>query len=135
MPNGIDNRRPPKERVLGVPDGAGGGLAFPFGRLDENSAARAAHATVGGEEVVVFWSHAAQGAMAYRPRTGAQTLTFAGMGADAFVDAETNSTWRLDGRAVAGPLAGTQLEPLADAYVAFWFAWAAFQNQTRIWNG
>jgi hypothetical protein len=30
MPMGRDDRRPPKERGLGIPDGDGGGLAFPF---------------------------------------------------------------------------------------------------------
>ncbi|MCH7935004.1 MAG: DUF3179 domain-containing protein, partial [Gemmatimonadetes bacterium] len=29
----LDLRRPPKERVLGIPDGEGGGIAFPFGVL------------------------------------------------------------------------------------------------------
>ena len=132
MPNGIDHRRPPKERVLGLPDGTGG-LALPFGTLGALGTARVAEVVVGGEPGVVFWDHAAEGAMAYRPTLDGQRLTFAADGA--FVDDQTGSTWRLDGQAVAGPLAGRSLEPVAEAYVAFWFAWAAFQPQTRIWNG
>ena len=51
------------------------------------------------------------------------------------VDVETQSEWHIDGRATSGPLAGAHLEPVAEAYVAFWFAWAAFHPETRIWEG
>ncbi|MFB6240203.1 MAG: DUF3179 domain-containing (seleno)protein, partial [Gemmatimonadota bacterium] len=48
------------------------------------------------------------------------------------VDRGTGSTWTLDGRAVDGPLEGARLEPVREAYVAFWFAWALFQPETEI---
>ena len=131
----IDGRRPPKERLLGIPGANGGGIAFPFGILDDNDApVRAVHETVDGDEVVVFWHLAYQGAVAFRPFNGGQRLTFAERDGQ-IVDEETGSTWRVDGRATDGPLAGTQLEPVADAYVAFWFAWATFQPETRLWEG
>jgi len=34
----------------------------------------------------------------------------------------------------SGPLRGQRLEPVAEAYVAFWFAWAAFHRQTTLWT-
>jgi len=49
------------------------------------------------------------------------------------IDTETESVWQVDGLAVGGPLAGSRLTPIDEAYVSFWFAWAAFQPQTEIW--
>ena len=128
----IDERRLPKERLLGIPDGDGG-IAFPFFELDEEGPVRAVHETGAGEAVVIFWDRERVGAMAYRPVHDGQPLTFEARDGR-LVDMETGSEWRLDGRAVAGPLAGVRLEPVAEAYVAFWFAWAAFHPQTRLWD-
>jgi len=128
----VDGRRLPKERVLGIPD-LDGGIAFPFFELDEQGPVRVVHETVGGASVVVFWDRERVGAMAYRPIHDAQPLTFEARDGR-LLDLETGSEWRLDGLAVSGPLAGERLEPVAEAYVAFWFAWAAFQPQTRLWD-
>jgi len=132
----IDARRPPKERLLGIPSrGGNGGIAFPFGALDATGApVRAVRSTFEGKDLVIFWDSVRRGAMAYRPSHAGQTLTFAADG-NFLVDAETGSHWRVDGQAVSGPMAGTQLEPVAEAYVAFWFAWAVFQPDTQLWTG
>ena len=53
---------------------------------------------------------------------------------DQFVDQESGSIWTVDGRAVAGNRQGEQLESVEDSFVAFWFAWAAFQPDTEIWT-
>ncbi len=50
------------------------------------------------------------------------------------IDAETGSTWSVQGQATAGPLAGMRLEPLEDAYVVFWFAWSVFHPDTRLFD-
>ena len=50
---------------------------------------------------------------------------------DRFVDNETTSGWNLLGRAVDGPLAGTQLEAIPHLNT-FWFAWATFEPDTQI---
>jgi hypothetical protein len=50
---------------------------------------------------------------------------------DGFVDAETGSSWDVLGRAIAGPLAGTRLEPI-EHVDTFWFAWAAFAPDTVV---
>ena len=72
--------------------------------------------------------------MAYRPRLDGERLTFSESDGK-LVDAETGSVWDVSGRAVSGPKAGAQLEPVAEAYIAFWFAWAVFQPDVEIWNG
>ena len=71
--------------------------------------------------------------MAFHPRFDGQDLTFEARD-DGLFDTQTGSRWQLDGRAVEGPLAGGRLEPVAEAYVAFWFAWATFQPTTRLWE-
>ncbi len=132
FPMQIDGRRLPKERLLGIPD-SDGGIAFPFSELDAAGPYQAVHETVAGLALVVFWDRAKEGAMAYRPFAAGQDLTFEARDEGLF-DTQTGSRWRLDGLAAEGPLAGEQLEPVAEAYVSFWFAWAAFQPSTRLWE-
>ena len=95
---------------------------------------RAVHTTVAGQDVVVFWDRAKQGATAFQPRAGGRDLTFEAR-EDGLFDTETGSTWRLDGLAAEGILAGERMVPVDEAYVAFWFAWALFQPQTQLWEG
>lgn len=132
MPS-IDGRRPPKERVLGVPTGGDGGIAFPFLELEQKGEVVVEEASSNGEPVVVFWESRRQAAAAFSPILDGQTLKFEARGGR-ILDVATGSVWQLDGRAVDGPLAGRRLEPVAQAYVAFWFAWASFQPETRIWT-
>ena len=140
----LDTRRPPKERVIGVPptgDGdAGGpartGIAFPFGTLeDADTDFAVVEFTWEGAPAVVLWSVGAQGAMVYRPRTrdGREVRLVAEPGG--IVDVETGTRWGVDGRARSGELAGAALVPVASAYPAFWGAWAAFFPETVLWDG
>ena len=130
----LDPRRPPKERVLGIPFEDGGGLAFPFGALRDVGNLAAIHETGDGREpIVVFWDSAASAAMAYRPSAGRrQVLTFE-VRDGAFVDLETGSEWSLEGRALSGPLAGQRLAMIPEAYVSFWFAFSTFFENPDLW--
>ena len=130
FPQGVhDPRRPPKERVLGIPGESGEGLAVPFGALRSLGDLAVAHATVRSGlsrgRVVVFWDSEASAAMAYRPSAGTQDLTFE-VRSGAFVDLETGSEWSLEGKALSGPLAGQSIAMISDAYVSFWFAFSTF---------
>lgn len=126
----IDDRRPPKERVLGIP--LEGGIAFPFGALDTGPFSVVS--TKSGEhDVVVFWDRESRSAMAFSPVSGGSTLEFEARETGIF-DRTTSSRWQVDGRAIEGSLQGTRLEPVAEAYVAFWFAWAAFHPDTQLWT-
>jgi hypothetical protein len=49
------------------------------------------------------------------------------------VDTATESVWNISGEAIRGPRQGDRLEPVSQAYVAFWFAWALFQPETTIY--
>jgi hypothetical protein len=121
----IDPRRPPKERVLGIP----GRTAYPFGELAELG-------DVGVTidfDFVVMWDGRRDAATAFRRTVGEQRLTFKSEGG-AIVDLETGSVWGVDGLAVDGPLEGERLPMIPEAYVAYWFAWADFEPSTSLWE-
>lgn len=133
VPMELDDRLPPKERVLGLPWGGDGGVAFPFSRLGSRTR-RAVPTSREGRPVVVLWSAEHRTAAAYftdHAEDGETTLEATD---DGFRDRTTGSRWTIAGEAVDGPRAGERLEPVPEAYVAFWFAWAAFQPETIIWN-
>jgi hypothetical protein len=81
----------------------------------------------------VFWDRARKSAQAFLPRVGGRPLTLE-MSAGAIIDSETGSRWTPQGKAIDGPLVGEQLAPVPEAYVAFWFAWAAFHPDTDLWE-
>jgi hypothetical protein len=130
----IDPRRPPKERVLGIPDGFGG-IAFPFLGLASASSdfKTVVNAEALGGDVVVFWDERVRGAIAYHAQSDGQALTFR-VEDGQFVDDQTESVWDFEGNATTGPAAGAALEPVAEAYVAFWFAWADFHPLAELWE-
>ncbi len=130
FPMRIDDTRPPKERLLGIP-GQHGGVAFPFSELDATGGPfNAVEHTVDGREVVVFWDRVAASAMAYvRPASVSFSVENGRI-----VDSATGSVWDVTGIAVEGAQAGMSLVPIDEAYVAFWFAWAAFHEGTTLWT-
>ena len=128
----FDDRRPPKERVLGIPFHEGG-TVFPFGALRDLGDLAVVHEIVGASvPIVVFWDSDAEAAVAFRPRVGVQALTFEVMNG-AFVDVETGSHWSIDGEALSGPLLGSTLEIITEAYVSFWFAFSQFFPNLDLW--
>ena len=128
---GMDPRRPPKERVLGIP-GDSDAVAFPFGVLREEGEVAVAELRVGSHDMVVFWDAHAEAAMAYDRTIDGERLIFRVDGG-AILDEGTGSTWSVTGVALSGPLESARLDPVADAYVAYWFAWSAFHPTTGIW--
>lgn len=135
-----DRRLPPKERVVGLRDGENA-LAVPYTLLRERAAGDwAVVATeVGARSVVVFWHAGTLSAIdaaniedsadvgatgSFSPELDGRALTFTAT-ADGIVDDQTATTWDLFGRGSAGPLAGSQLDPVV-AIESFWFDWAAF---------
>lgn len=129
-----DGRRPPKERVLGIPSGTQGGIALPFGTLSQQGLVAAVEIRTGGAVMVVFWDGDAQSAMAFHPALDDRALTFEVVDGR-ITDDQTRSTWRADGLSTDGPLASAQLEPVAEAFVAYWFAWSNFYPEADLWTG
>ncbi|MGI9629318.1 MAG: DUF3179 domain-containing protein [Longimicrobiales bacterium] len=128
----LDPRRPPKERVIGTPTALDGGTAFPFLELSRKPA-QAIPIRVPGADATLFWNTEAQGGAIYLNEVAGQSFTFRASGGDIF-DNETESRWGIDGQALDGAAAGTQLEAYSDAYTSFWFAWADFQPETLVWT-
>ncbi|UCC26551.1 MAG: DUF3179 domain-containing protein [Gemmatimonadales bacterium] len=136
-----DPRRQPKERVLGIPTDAGG-TAIPFGVLHSVPlAAIHLEPMIDGvsTRVVVFWDREKQAAEAYyadpdwvgdSTPEGAETTFSVVEGR--IVDDVTGSRWRIDGLATEGPAGATQLREVQGSMVAFWFAWAAFNENTGV---
>lgn len=133
----LDRRRPVKERVLGVPaSGTQPAIAFPFDALTAMDGSRQVVSfNYGNQDALVLWDDDARGGMAFYP------LTFSGddvelePSEDGFVDQVSGTLFLVDGQAVSGPLAGTRLRTIDNAYVAFWGAWAVFHEGTELWNG
>jgi hypothetical protein len=132
FPQEVDPRREMKERVLGIPDGAGG-VAFPFEELEARGTRVVVSREVGGRSLLVLWDSEARAARAYEPRTGSGPATVISQGSS-FMDTETGSSWNVEGVAIAGSRVGEQLLPITDSFVAFWFAWAGFYPDTELWQ-
>ncbi|MFQ5536708.1 MAG: DUF3179 domain-containing protein [Gemmatimonadota bacterium] len=129
FPMPVDRTRPIKERVLVIRTGEETGRGYPFGELGALGTNAAVNEEVEGIPTVVFYEAIEGGnALAFDRRVAGQTLTFTPLpqAGDGYRDQETGSTWRLDGLAVSGPLAGERLTQRVDSYVAFWFAWRHF---------
>jgi hypothetical protein len=144
-----DGRLDAVERVLGISQGDQH-LAVPYSRLAGRAqgGAAAANLELGGAPMLVMWRSGTTSALdrrrlaasrdvgaaaAFSRRVGGRALTFHTRGGQVH-DQQTGSTWDQFGRAVAGPLTGTQLAP-ATAMDSFWFDWAAFHPDTAIWAG
>jgi hypothetical protein len=139
-----DERLPPMERVVGVVL-EDEGVAYPYPVLQER---RVIEDQIGDEEIAVLWAPGASSAVdtqdvvsgrdigqagVFSRDLGGRLLSFRPGAADTFADAETNSTWDVTGQAITGDLAGERLTSLPHT-VVFWFAWAAFQPEGRLWQ-
>ena len=49
------------------------------------------------------------------------------------IDAETNSTWSFEGKAISGPLAGRQLKKVF-VLEDYWFDWRLYHPNTSIYS-
>ena len=119
-------------------------VAYPYLTLEE---IHVANDTLGGKEIVVFWEQGTASALdsnilaegrdvgtanAFSRVVDGQSLYFSFDGEN-IIDDQTGSVWNILGQAESGELAGTQLEPVVSVN-HFWFSWAAFKPETRIYQ-
>ena len=138
-----DGKLPAMTRVLTV-DLDGEAVAYTF---DQLAAEWVLNDTVAGQPVVVIWELGTESAFqsgfpggyedvgtaaSFSAVVDGETLTFRVDGAKV-IDENTGSSWNILGEAVDGPLAGTRLEPIVSVN-HFWFSWAAFRPETRIYG-
>ena len=134
----------PKERVAALTVGEIA-AAFPFSALEQEIVV---NYTVGDTDLAVFFKLGTRSALDGRliresddiGATGifesdldGRKLTFRADG-DSFSDNETGSSWNILGQAIRGPLTGSALTPIVHGN-HFWFAWGAFQPETKIYQG
>lgn len=134
---------PPMARVITV-DGAEDSVAYPYEVLREH---RAINDVVNGEPIAVLWQEGTASALdessidagrdvgsagVFSRRLDGRTLTFRS-GDGSILDEETGSEWNVLGEAVAGDLKGKRLEPVVSVD-HFWFSWAAFRPETRVYD-
>jgi hypothetical protein len=120
-------------------------VAYPYDVLQEQGAI---NDTISGNEVVILWQPGTASALdasriaegedvgagsSFFREVDGQVLTFSYDGEKIFDD-QTGSEWDVFGQAISGELAGTQLEPVVSVN-HFWFSWAAFRPETRIYEG
>ena len=100
---------------------------------------------VGGRDLTVWWVPGARSSLdglavgdgrevgttaVFEPVVDGRRLTFR-LAGTSVLDEQTASTWDPLGRAVAGPLKGATLTPVAHTST-FWFAWSSFHEDTRV---
>jgi len=140
-----DTRLFPTERVLAGLI-AGEAVAYPFPLLANRGVI---NDTVGGIDVVAFWQPGATSALdqgsiddsrdvgmaaLYNRELDGEVLTFSLDDEGVIRDDQTGSAWNVFGTAIDGELSGSQLlQELA--FPHFWFSWAAFRPETRLYRG
>ncbi len=122
----------------------GAAVAYPFDALRK---VHAVNDTVGKTDVVVLWvpgtaspldtgtiagGRDVGSATVYERTLDGQRLTFTFDGTQ-IVDQQTGSVWDILGRATSGKLAGKALTPVV-AVNSFWFAWAVYRPDTRVYQ-
>ncbi len=138
-----DGRLRPMERVVVVAAGKEA-ASYPFEVLRR---VRVVNDRVAGRALVVLWAPGMASALDREDIVGSRDVGMVGvfertvdgrvltfqLGEGRFEDRETHSVWDLFGRAVQGPLRGRRLKPVVHG-VYFWFVWAAFRPDTRIYR-
>ncbi len=140
----VDGRLSPMERVVTVAIGDDS-VAYPYSEIAEVGVV---HDEVDDTPIVVLWQAGVSSALdaalidegrdvgaagVFQPAVDGRNLTFRRSDEGSIVDIETTSIWSIAGHATEGPLAGKRLEPIVHGN-HFWFAWAVFQPDTRIWT-
>lgn len=139
----LDTRLFATTRVLGVHLNDES-VAYSFPTLSED---HVINDTVGGIDVVAVWQSGSVSALdngfidaskdvgmagLFERTLDGKLLTFSFNG-DAIVDDQTGTTWNIFGTAIAGELAGSQLQQV-NAFPHLWFAWAAFYPDTDLYG-
>jgi hypothetical protein len=134
---------PPMARVTTV-DLNDEAVAYPNDSLHELVVV---NDTVGGIDIVVFWQAGLASALGasdissgedvgangvFERAINGQILTFTFEG-DTITDEQTGSTWNIFGEAVSGELSGKSMTSVVKVD-HFWFSWAAFRPETRIYQ-
>lgn len=128
----VDNRLPTFEEVLAV-EVDKKHRAYPLSSLE--AAGGVVNDRLGRTPIVVLFEPRSRTATAFRRALGDHQLDFEPVtGLEGLaLDVATGSRWRVDGRAVDGPLKGQRLEPVK-FHKSAWYAWVAYFPDTSIYR-
>jgi hypothetical protein len=119
-------------------------VAYPNDALQS---LRVINDTVGGKDIVVFWEEGLASALdsseiasgedvgatgVFERTLAGQTLTFV-LNGETIIDEQTGSVWNIFGQAISGDLSSQSLTTVVKID-HFWFSWAAFRPDTRIYQ-
>lgn len=134
---------PPMARVLTIAR-KGEAVAYPYDVLSEE---QVVNDIVDDEPVLILWAAGTSSALdansvaggrdvgaavAYSRILNGDTLEFIYIGGE-ILDKQTESTWNILGQAIGGELEGQQLTQVVSVN-HFWFSWAAFRPETKIYQ-
>lgn len=128
----VDYRLPENTIIMGVSCGSQSKV-YPLQEVRKQGSV--VHDELDGEPIIVVAGPYPDSAAmaAYSSRVGDQDLEFS-YNADAgqYLDKQTGSSWNIEGKAVAGEMLGTELEPVDACYVR-WHGWAFSHKHTHIY--
>ena len=128
----VDARLAPRTLVIGVKvDGKS--VAYPLTALQKQSPIID---MVGSTPIVLVLGGDGRSVRAFeRTIDGRRLEFFQKTEGDGFelIDLETHSTWNFEGKAMAGPLAGRQLQKVF-VLEDYWFDWRLYHPETRIYD-
>jgi hypothetical protein len=140
----LDRRLPATDRVLGYFSNKTA-IAYP---LTSIAKAGIIEDSLDGQPVVIFYapgqlsalderviadSKEVGSAVMFSATLNGRELSFVEYKGVIF-DKQTRSQWDVFGRAINGKLKGLRLTPVLRSNVHFWFAWAAFKQETRVYG-
>ena len=131
----VDKRLPPRTLVIGI-DVASKSVAYPLSALEKQSPIVD---TVGSVPIMLVLGEDKRSVRAFERTVDGRRLEFfqkveqATPAAVQLVDSETGSTWNFAGKAITGPLAGSQLKKVT-VLEDFWFDWRIYHPDTNIYQ-
>lgn len=123
--SGADDRLPGNELVFG----AGVGEDFGAYVLGDHDGLTVVSDTLGDHPIVVFIDPTTDFALAFSAVVDGETRSFSVV--DGAIVDDTGTTWTIEGIAVDGPGAGSELE-FVTGFVTEWYGWAAYHPETSI---
>ena len=128
----VDQRLAPRTLVIGITAG-GKSVAYPFSALEKQSPIVD---TVGAVPIVIVLGDDKRSVRAFERTVDGRGLEFfqsVEKTPAQLADSETGSTWNFEGKAVAGPLAGRQLQQVS-VLEDYWFDWRIYHPDTTIYQ-
>lgn len=131
----LDTRHPAMGFVLGVEIGEAQ-RAYPLNEIIDR---KVINDTLEGQPIVIMSDSHHGFVQVYSRKVAGKILSFEEISCNdsisGYVDLETRTVWSVAGLAISGPLASTQLMPVAHFNKLFWFSWAMFKPRTDLWHG